>query len=70
MTLLDAREGEDHIIRRVDTGDEETDAFLLTLGCYPGGSVTVVSHGRGGCVVCLKDSRYTFDNQLAATIEL
>jgi len=68
MTLLEAQAGTEYIIRGLETDDEEMDAFLFSLGCYSGEPITVVSHLRGGCVVSIKDGRYTFDKQLAAAI--
>ena len=46
------------------------DAFLFSLGCYSGEPVTVVSRLKGGCVVSIKDGRYTIDHQLAEAIEV
>lgn len=68
MNLNDAQEGKEYIVTAVETGDEEVDAFLFSLGCYVGEPITVVSHIHGGCVVSIKDGRYTIDNELAATI--
>ena len=68
MTLRQAEEGREYIIDRIDTDDEELDAFLFSLGCYSGEAITVVSHKRGGCVVSIKDSRYNIDYQLAEAI--
>lgn len=68
MTLLDAQLGEEYIISRIDTDDEELDAFLFSLGCYSGEPITVVSRRRGGCTVSIKDGRYNIDNQLAEAI--
>ncbi len=68
MTLLDAQEGKEYIIRAIDTDDEELDAFLFSLGCYSGEPITVVSHQRGGCVVSIKDARYNIDRLLAEAI--
>lgn len=70
MTLLDAIEGEEYIIRSIETDDEELDAFLFSLGCYSGEPITVVSRIKGGCVVSIKDGRYTIDNQLAQAIAI
>lgn len=70
MTLKDAIEGNEYIIRQIDTDDEELTAFLFSLGCYSGEAVTVVSHLKGGCVVSIKDGRYNFDNQLAEAISI
>ena len=68
MSLRNAEEGREYIIRRIETNDEELDAFLFSLGCYSGEPITVVSHLRGGCVVSIKDGRYTIDRQLASAI--
>ena len=68
MTLLNAVEGNEYIIRSVDTGDEEMDSFLFSLGCYAGEPITVVSHLKGSCVVSIKDGRYTIDRALADTV--
>lgn len=68
MTLLNAQEGKEYIVERIDTDDEELDAFLFSLGCYSGEPITVVSRLKGGCMVAIKDSRYNIDNQLAEAI--
>ena len=68
MNLREAQEGKEYIIQRIETDDEEMDSFLFTLGCYSGEPITVVSHLKGGCVVSIKDGRYTIDQQLAETI--
>ena len=70
MNLNSAVEGKEYIVRRIDTDDEEMDAFLFSLGCYSGEPVTVVSRLKGGCVVSIKDGRYTIDHQLAEAIEV
>ena len=70
MTLRDAQEGKEYLIRQIETGDEELDAFLFSLGCYTGESITVVSHLKGGCVVSIKDGRYNIDHQLAEAIQI
>ena len=68
MNLTNAIEGKEYIIQRIETQDEELDAFLLSLGCYSGEPITVISRRRGGCTVSIKDGRYNIDNQLAAAI--
>jgi len=70
MNLNDAQEGQEYIIREIVTDDEDMDAFLFSLGCYSGEPITVISHLRGGCVVSIKDGRYTIDKQLAAAIQV
>ena len=70
MSLNHALPGTEYTIRAIETGDEEMDSFLFTLGCYSGEPITVVSHLRGGCVVSIKDGRYNIDNQLAKAIRI
>ena len=68
MNLTTAQEGKEYIIQRIETDDEELDAFLFSLGCYSGEPITVVARRRGSCTVAIKDGRYTIDNQLAEAI--
>jgi len=68
MTLRNAQEGREYIIRHIDTRDEELNSFLFSLGCYSGEPITVVSHKKNGCVVSIKDARYNIDHQLAEAI--
>ncbi len=70
MTLKNALEGTEYIIKGINTDDEELNAFLFSLGCYSGEAITVVSHLKGGCVVSIKDSRYNIDTQLAEAISI
>ncbi|MBQ2833588.1 MAG: ferrous iron transport protein A [Clostridia bacterium] len=68
MNLTHAQEGQEYIVKAIETDDEEMDAFLFSLGCYSGEPITVVAHRKGGCVVSIKDGRYNIDNQLASAI--
>lgn len=68
MNLRDAEEGKEYVIGRIETDDEELNAFLFSLGCYSGESITVVRRRKSGCVVAIKDARYNIDNQLAEAI--
>ena len=68
MNLSVAEEGKEYIIQRIETDDEDLDAFLFSLGCYAGEPITVVSRRKGGCTVSIKDGRYNIDNQLAEAI--
>ena len=56
MNLSAAEAGKEYIVQRIETEDEELDAFLF------------VSRRRGGCTVSIKDGRYNIDNQLAEAI--
>ena len=68
MHLTAAQEGVEYIIQKIETDDEELNAFLFSLGCYAGEPITVVSRMKGSCVVSIKDGRYNIDNQLADAI--
>ena len=68
MNLRDAKEGEEYLIKQIETDDEELEAFLFSLGCYEGEPITVISRRKGGCVVSIKDGRYNIDNDLAEAI--
>ena len=70
MSLRNAVEGKEYIIRQIKTDDEELDAFLFSLGCYTGEPITVVTRRKHSCVVSIKDGRYNIDNQLAAAITI
>ena len=70
MNLLNAKEGEEHIIKDIVTDDEEMKSFLFSLGCYSGEPITVVSHLKGGCVVSIKAGRYNIDTDLAQAISI
>lgn len=70
MTLLEAEEGREYIVKDIATDDDELEAFLFSLGCYSGEPITVVSRMRGGCVVSIKDGRYNMDTDLAKAISI
>ncbi len=68
MNLMDAQEGIEYIITKIETDDEELDAFLFSLGCYSGEPITVIKKQNNSCIVSIKDGRYNIDNQLAEAI--
>ena len=68
MNLMSVDLGKEYLIDAIRTEDEELDAFLFSLGCYSGEPVTVVSRRRKGCVISVKDGRYSIDHQLAEAI--
>ena len=70
MTLKQAEEGKEYIIRSIETDDEELDAFLFSLGCYSGEPITVISHLKRNCIVSIKDGRYSIDHALADAIHV
>ena len=70
MNLANAQLGVEYIVQRIDTEDDELNAFLFSLGCYSGEPITVVSRRWGSCVISVKDGRYSIDLQLAAAIRV
>ena len=68
MNLTTVPEGKRCIVERVETGDEELNGFLFSLGCYSGEPISVICRRRSGCTVSIKDSRYNIDRQLAEAI--
>ncbi len=70
MNLTTAQEGKEYIIQRIETDDAELNAFLFSLGCFSGEPITVIFHRKGGCVVSIKDGRYSIDTALAKAIEV
>nr|WP_294681961.1 FeoA family protein [uncultured Anaerotignum sp.] len=70
MNLTNAQEGAEYKIKAIVTDDAEMDAFLFSLGCYSGEPITVIRQVKGGCVVSIKDGRYTIDHHLAEAIEI
>ena len=70
MKLVEANIGEEYVIKDIVTDDEELNAFLFSLGCYSGEPITVVSRIKGGCVVSIKDARYSIDKALGEAIEV
>lgn len=68
MNLTQAVEGKEYVIRGIETDDEELNAFLFSLGCFSGETITVVSRRRHSYTVSIKDGRYNIDDQLAAAI--
>ena len=68
MNLTQAQEGKEYIIQRIETDDEELNAFLFSLGCYSGEPITVVTRRKRNLTVSIKDGRYNIDDQLAEAI--
>ncbi len=68
MRLTEAEVGKEYTILRIETDDEDMDAFLFSLGCYSGEPITVISHLKRSCMVSIKDGRYNIDRELAEAI--
>ncbi|MCR5834930.1 MAG: ferrous iron transport protein A [Lachnospiraceae bacterium] len=70
MSINEAVIGEEYLVKKINSNDEELKSFLFSLGCYSGEPITVVSHMRGGCVISVKDARYNIDKDLAKAIAI
>ena len=70
MTVFQAEEGIEYIVDKIETNDQELDAFLFSLGCYAGEPITVISKRRSGMTISIKDGRYAIDKALGEAIIL
>ncbi len=69
--LTKANLNTDYTIKSINTrGDEEMKAFLFTLGCYEGQSISVVSILHKNYLINVKNAKYSIDEDLAAAIEI
>ena len=68
MNLRQVKEGKEYIIQKVNIDDNELNSFLFSLGCYSGEAITVIEKRRSGCIVSIKDGRYSIDMPLAEAI--
>jgi ferrous iron transport protein A len=69
MLLSKAKIGQTFNIKQVE-GKEKTKKFLLTLGCFEGEEITLISKLAGNYVVNIRDSRYALDENMAKSITL
>ena len=67
---MNAEEGKEYTVSAVMTEDEELNAFLFSLGCYAGEPITVIKRRKSGCIVSIKDGRYSIDRALAQAIRI
>ncbi len=58
----------EYTIKEINSNDENLKSFLFTLGCYEGQKITVLSRRKSGCIVAIKDARYSIDKDLASSI--
>ncbi len=70
MNLWLAEDGKEYVVDRIDSGDEDMESFLFSLGCYSGEPITVVSRKKKTLVASIKDGRYCMDRALAEAILL
>ena len=70
MNLMQAQEGREYTVSAVLTEDEELNAFLFSLGCYTGEPITLIKRRKSGCVISVKEGRYSIDKGLAEAIQI
>lgn len=70
MTLQEATPGNQYQVAKITTNDPELEDFLLTLGCFQGETISLVSASRTGYTVAIRDGRYNIDQNLAQAITL
>ncbi len=70
MRVYEGMVGKTYIVDRIETGDAEVDAFLFSLGCYAGEPITVLHRRKGGCIVAVKEGKYSIDRALANAISI
>ena len=68
MNITNAAVGTEYTVLALETDDDEMDSFLLSLGCYPGEGITLISKQHGNYVIAVKDGRYSIDPLLAEAI--
>ncbi len=68
MTLAEGTPGKQYTVTALDTQESELESFLLTLGCYVGETIGLVSAVGSSFVVSIRDGRYNLDKDLAAAI--
>ena len=69
MPLNEAKPGDVRRIRAI-SGNEKIRKFLFTLGCSEGEEIALISILAGNYIVCIRDSRYAIDQNMAKSIEL
>lgn len=68
MNLFEAEECREYLVTAVDLNDDELVSHLFSLGCYSGEVITVIKKRKSGCIVAIKDGRYSIDSALAKAI--
>ncbi len=68
MSLNKAVSQKEYIIKKINIDDEALNTFLFSIGLYAGEPITIINHTHSGCIIAIKDARYSIDHQLAAAI--
>ena len=67
MTLAQGTINKRYQIKDVNSDDSIKD-FLLTLGCFAGEDVTIITKLSSNLIINVKDAKYSIDENLAKTI--
>lgn len=67
-SLIQAELNREYTVLKINTGNDKIGDFLFSLGCYPGGKVTVVAKIANQYVIVVKDARYSIGKELAGCI--
>ena len=59
-----------YTVNSINASEEGMKEFLFTLGCFPGESITLLSHISSNFVINVKNARYSIDESLAGAIEV
>lgn len=68
MALARGELNKPYTVNCVNTNQEDIRKFLLTLGCYPGEKVTIISKLASNYIINIRDARYSIDEDLANAI--
>ncbi|MBB6443949.1 FeoA family protein [Bacillus benzoevorans] len=67
MFLTDAKIGQAVTVKGIE-GKEKIKNFLVSLGCFEGEPITLISILSGNYIVNIKDSRYAIEKKIAKSI--
>jgi ferrous iron transport protein A len=67
MLLTDVRIGQTVTVKEIETKDKIKN-FLVSLGCFEGEKITLISILSGNYIVNIKDSRYAIEKKIAQSI--
>jgi Fe2+ transport system protein FeoA len=68
MTLAQAGPQTSWIVHQIRSLDSEVLLFILTLGCFEGQRISVISVMGKHLVININDTRFTIDRELAKSI--
>ncbi len=68
MLLANGELNTNYKVKRIDCEDKDMINFLLTLGCYEGEDIIILSKLEENYIVKIKDARYSIDMPLVNAI--